>query len=190
MIAIIGLGNPGVEYVKTRHNVGFMVLNKLAQDLGADEFKPEKKFNAETTSASLHGKKLILAKPNTFMNLSGEAVQPLMQFYKINTENLWVIHDDVDLPLGEIRIRKDGSPGTHNGMKSITHFIGQNFPRVRIGVESRGTTAPVQQDTSSFVLSHFLKEEEPILKEVTQKAVKALKTAFDEGIEAAMNEFN
>lgn len=190
MITIIGLGNPGSEYQKTRHNVGFTVVEKISKELQAPEFKFEKKFNAEISSTSSQSNKILIAKPHTFMNLSGEAVQAIIQFYKIDPTNVWVVYDDVDLPLGEIRIRKNGSPGTHNGMKSISHFIGQDFPRIRIGIESRGTTAPEQQDTSSFVLAPFLKDEESTVQEVAQKATEALKVALREGIQEAMNQFN
>lgn len=124
------------------------------------------------------------------MNLSGEAVQSISQFYKIEPRNIWVVYDDIDLLLGQIRIRKDGSPGTHNGMKSIVQYIGQNFPRIRMGIESRGETAPAQQDTSSFVLSPFMKEEQNTIKEAIQKAVNAFRTILEEGIEEAMNQYN
>lgn len=190
MIAIIGLGNPGSEYENTRHNAGFMALNEFASEFSAPEFKQEKKFNASISTITIRSEKIILVKPNTFMNLSGEAVQSLMQFYKISPENVWVIYDDIDLPLGEIRIRKTGSPGTHNGMKSIVQHIGKNFPRIRIGIESRGVTAPEQQETSSFVLSPFLKGEQSFMKKTLQKTTKAIKTALEEGTEAAMNQFN
>ncbi|HMR01268.1 MAG TPA: aminoacyl-tRNA hydrolase, partial [Candidatus Gracilibacteria bacterium] len=127
MLIIVGLGNPGDQYQKTRHNVGFMALDMLAQKLNADDFKPEKKFNADISSADFHGKKLILVKPTTFMNLSGEAVQSISQFYKVEAEDIVIVYDDLDLPLGQIRIRKSGSSGTHNGMKSIVQYIGSDF---------------------------------------------------------------
>lgn len=185
MIALIGLGNPGSEYEKTRHNVGFMVLDQITND-----FKPEKKFNADIATTEVHGQKVLLAKPTTFMNLSGEAVQAILQFYKIDPQNTWVIYDDIDLPLGQIRIRPDGGPGTHNGMKSIVQYIGQDFPRIRIGIESRGITAPQQQDTSSFVLSQFTGEEQQQLEEVLRKTSKAIELWLTEGLEAAMNQYN
>lgn len=190
MLLIVGLGNPGDQYQKTRHNVGFMALDQLAEKLGADDFKPEKKFNAEITSADFHREKIILAKPTTFMNLSGEAVQNMSQFYKIEPENILVVYDDVDLPLGQIRIRKSGSPGTHNGMKSIVQFIGSDFPRIRIGIESRGDTAPQQQETSSFVLSPFLKGEEDTLTQALAKTIQSIESIIDDGIDTAMNTYN
>lgn len=182
MKLIIGLGNPGPKYENTRHNAGYMILNALAQELTAQEFKTEKKFKADITTVTFNEEKLILAKPTTFMNLSGEAAQLLMQFYKIKPEDLWVVYDDLDLPLGQIRIRKEGGPGTHNGMKSLIQQIGQNFARFRIGIESRGATAPEKQDTSSFVLAPFMQEEQETAAEMVQKGVKAIKTALEEGI--------
>ncbi len=190
MLIIVGLGNPGDQYQKTRHNVGFMALDMLAQKLNADDFKPEKKFNADISSADFHGKKLILVKPTTFMNLSGEAVQSISQFYKVEAEDIVIVYDDLDLPLGQIRIRKSGSSGTHNGMKSIVQYIGSDFPRIRIGIESRGETAPKQQETSSFVLSPFLQEEEDLLTDALGKTVKSIELIVDDGIDSAMNSYN
>ncbi|MCA9374467.1 MAG: aminoacyl-tRNA hydrolase [Candidatus Gracilibacteria bacterium] len=190
MLIIVGLGNPGSQYQKTRHNVGFMALDMLAQKLNADDFKSEKKFNADISSADFHGEKLILVKPTTFMNLSGEAVQSISQFYKVEAEDIIIVYDDLDLSLGQIRIRKSGSPGTHNGMKSIVQYIGSDFPRIRIGIESRGETAPKQQETSSFVLSPFLQEEEDLLADALEKTVKSIESIVDDGIDSAMNSYN
>lgn len=190
MILIVGLGNPGPQYQKTRHNAGYMVLDELAAELKILQFKPESKFKAEIASADIHGGKILLAKPITFMNLSGQAVQSLMQFYKIDPENLWVIYDDLDLPLGQIRIRREGSPGTHNGMKSVVQYIGKDFPRFRVGIESRGASAPHRQDTSSFVLSAFGKEEGKEAEKAIKKAAEAIMTALKEGLTEAMNQYN
>ena len=190
MLIIVGLGNPEDHSKKPRHNVGFMALDMLAQKLNADDFKPEKKFNADISSADFHGKKLILVKPTTFMNLSGEAVQSISQFYKVEAEDIVIVYDDLDLPLGQIRIRKSGSSGTHNGMKSIVQYIGSDFPRIRIGIESRGETAPKQQETSSFVLSPFLQEEEDLLTDALGKTVKSIELIVDDGIDSAMNSYN
>ena len=190
MKLIVGLGNPGPKYENTRHNAGYMIIDIFAKQLNADEFKPEKKFNSLLSTVEHNDEKILLAKPTTFMNLSGQSVLAISQFYKIDPSNIWVIYDDVDLPLGQIRIRKDGGPGTHNGMESIITNIGQNFPRFRFGIESRGVTSPEQQDISSFVLSPFTNEELEIVKKTLKKAAEALKTVLEEGIIEAMNKYN
>lgn len=193
MKIIVGLGNPGKEYEETRHNIGFKIIESLAQKFTFEPFHLEKKFKAALTigETALKKEKIIFAKPQTYMNLSGEAVAALMNFYKIETADMWVIYDDLDLPLGKIRIRKEGSAGTHNGMKSIITQIGKNnFPRFRFGIESRGQTAPKQQDTTSFVLSPFTIHEQPLVEETVQKMIEALQQSLDKGIEVCMNTFN
>lgn len=191
MKLIVGLGNPGKEYENSRHNSGWMVLEALTSELGFENLKKETKFKAKVSQGTFKGEKIILAEPVTFMNLSGLAVQSLMHFYKIKPRDLWVIYDDLDLPLGQIRIRKTGSAGTHNGMKSIvTEIADINFPRIRIGIESRGVTSAVQQDTSSFVLNGFTAEEKPLALQGRNSAVKAIITALIEDLETAMNTFN
>lgn len=194
-ILIVGLGNVGKEYDDTRHNAGFLLVDQLQNSWGAPEWKEEKKMKAFVTQATFSGTKVILAKPTTFMNLSGEAVSLLANFYKVTPANLWITHDDLDLPLGKLRIRSDGSAGTHNGMKSILQHIPTNtFPRLRIGIESRGEEAgyevPGQMDTSNFVLGHFLPKEKPVLTKTLEKAQSAIETALKKGIQATMNEFN
>lgn len=192
MILIVGLGNPGEKYSKTRHNLGFILIDSLAFKHQA-EFRFEKKFNAEIAelkAGKLGKEDILLAKPHTFMNNSGEAVQKIANFYKIPTENIWLIHDELDLPLGEIKLRKNGGPGTHNGLKSVVAHLGKNFPRFRIGIESRGTTASHLQDTSSFVLSDFFSQEKKIIIEALDKALKALECALKDGLDEAMNKFN
>jgi PTH1 family peptidyl-tRNA hydrolase len=147
MILIVGLGNPGKKYEKNRHNIGFVLIDTLAYKYQA-EFKLDKKLNAEIAeirNPELSSEPILLAKPQTFMNNSGEAVQKIAAFYKIHPENIWVLFDELDLPLGTIKIRKSGGSGTHNGMKSVVGHIGKNFPRFRIGIESRGTRPVVDQ---------------------------------------------
>lgn len=162
MILLCGLGNPGDKYKMTRHNAGFLFIDHLAKQHGASEFK--EKWDAWVAEASINGRKCLLIKPKTFMNLSGKAVAKFMNFYKIDPSQCYVAYDDVDLPLGSTRIRKKGGPGTHNGMKSIIECIGtQDFPRLRIGIESRGEHAPEQMDISSFVLTPFTEKELEIL---------------------------
>ncbi|MFA6992831.1 MAG: aminoacyl-tRNA hydrolase, partial [Candidatus Gracilibacteria bacterium] len=174
MKIIVGLGNIGKEYQNTRHNCGFMVIDEFAKELEC-EFKEENKFKAFTSKTSYKNKPIFLVKPTTYMNLSGQAVSTILNFYKESPENLVVIYDDIDLPLGKIRVRSEGSAGTHNGMKSIIQELGtQNFTRIRIGTESRGELAPKEQDLTSFVLSPFSVEESPIIKKSIKEAIKQL----------------
>lgn len=192
MILIVGLGNPGKKYQKNRHNIGFVLVDALAYKYQA-EFVLDKKFNAEIAEIrnnQLSEEPVLLAKPQTFMNNSGEAVQKIASFYKIQPENIWVVFDELDLPLGTLKIRKSGSAGTHNGMKSVVGHIGKNFPRFRIGIESRGATASTLQDTASFVLSDFFGSEKEIIIKTLDHSVKAIETALKEGLDTAMNKFN
>jgi len=172
MKILVGLGNPGEKYAKTRHNVGFMAIDKLFDELGCEKWENSTRFKALTAEVTLNGEKILLVKPLTMMNLSGEAVSKILQFYKESPESLTVIYDELDLPLGTIRIREKGSAGTHNGMKSIIASIGtEEFKRIRLGTEGRGVTSPAQQDTSSYVLSDFTKEETPIIKKVIKDVI-------------------
>jgi peptidyl-tRNA hydrolase, PTH1 family len=180
MKIIVGLGNVGEQYASNRHNCGFMVVDKFAEELGV-EFKHEQKFEAFTAEAEYKDEKVILAKPTTLMNRSGGAVSKLINFYKTQGKNLVVIYDDIDLPLGTIRIRKKGSAGTHNGMKSIIGETGkQVFPRIKLGIESRGVTAPKLQNLTSFVLSNFSSKESKILEESVDSAITELKILIKE----------
>ena len=191
MKLIVGLGNPGKEYEKARHNTGWRVIDALTKELGFDEPKQEKKFKALVSSGTFNDEKIILAKPVTYMNLSGEAVTALLHYYKVKPDDLWIIYDDIDLPLGQIRIRKDGGPGTHNGMKSVIKCTGlKNFPRFRVGIESRGVTAHKEQDTADFVLAPCLKEECRTAAIALKKTVKAITTALEKNLDLAMNEYN
>lgn len=184
----MGLGNPGRQYEATRHNVGFMASEVLRKRLKFPDFRDESKFKAEVSRGEFNGEKVILARPQTFMNLSGEAVQGLKQFYKLADEDVWVIYDDIDLPLGTLRIRESGSAGTHNGMKSVIQALASElFPRFRLGIESRGAVSPVQQDLSSFVLEPFRHEEffqvEEMLATCAEAVVFSLKKGVQEAIE-------
>lgn len=188
---IVGLGNPGREYGKNRHNVGFMAVDEIAKTFEFDNFKEEKKFEAELAQGEISGEKVLLAKPLTFMNKSGEAVRKIVDYFKIDKKDLILIFDDIDLPLGSIRIREKGGAGTHNGMKSVTQALGTDeFPRIKIGTESRGDSAPKKQETSSFVLSDFTKEEEGIIRENLGKMPKIIGVLLRDGTEAAMTNFN
>lgn len=182
MKIIVGLGNIGKEYEKTRHNAGFYALNIFEKMLNENdihlEWKEDKKLKCAITKFKYKNEEIIFAKPTTLMNLSGLSVVKILSFYKQPLENLVVIYDDIDLPLGEIRIRDKGSAGTHNGMKSIIQELGSSeFKRIRIGIESRGDLSPNIKDLSSFVLSKFSEQEFEILKkELKMLDLKAIFT--------------
>ncbi|MBR0260224.1 MAG: aminoacyl-tRNA hydrolase [Selenomonadaceae bacterium] len=182
----VGLGNPTPEYAATKHNVGFMLADKLAEKISASEWR--EKFNALVAESFLDGEKILIVKPQTFMNLSGEAVAPIMNFYKIDVENLTVAHDDMDLPLGTIRLRPKGSGGGHHGVESIIQHLGgvQNFPRVRIGVGR----PPQNWTVNHHVLSPFTQEDADKISAVIDELVEAVLCIFKEGINNAMNKFN
>jgi PTH1 family peptidyl-tRNA hydrolase len=194
IMTIVGLGNIGKEYENSRHNAGFMALDLMREVWNFSEWKEEKKLKALISQGNVSDTKIILAKPTTFMNLSGETVSGVTNFYKIAPESTWIIYDDLDLPLGKIRIRLDGSAGTHNGMKSVLqHLPTVNFPRIRIGIESRGLppyNLPPQMDTSDFVLSKFTPPEQPEIQKSLTKALKALEESLKKTIESAMNIYN
>jgi len=172
MKVIVGLGNPGEEYERTRHNVGFMFIDKVAKELGFAEFALKKKLNAHLSEAVLNGDKIILVKPETYMNKSGEAVSAVKNFYKITDQDLIVVYDDYDLPIGSIRYRDNGSAGTHNGMKSCIESLGtKEFKRLRIGINSG---LPVK-DLSGYVLGRFTPEEMSKLRASFDDAFSKLK---------------
>jgi PTH1 family peptidyl-tRNA hydrolase len=191
MKLIIGLGNPGKQYEGTRHNIGFEAMDALRERLKLADFRNEAKFKAEVSRGEFNGDKVILAKPQTFMNLSGQAVLLLKQFYKVENEDLWLVYDDIDLPLGTLRMREGGSAGTHNGMKSVVQTLStEDISRFRLGIESRGEMSPAQQDISSFVLESFRNEERfpvnDLLKSFSEAAVLGLKKDFS----VAQDEFS
>lgn len=173
MKLIVGLGNPGKTYEKTRHNVGFMVLDELREKLSEyqiSKWELSKKFNAEICGCNIKGEKIILAKPQTFMNESGVSVGLIGHFYKITPADLIVVHDDKDLKLGEVRVQVDRGHAGHNGVRSIIeHLSTQNFTRIRVGVASEN--AKKMEDTSKFVLGKFGIFEKGKLKEVIGKSI-------------------
>lgn len=192
-VVIVGLGNVGKEYEGSRHNAGFALVDELQKNWGTSEWKEEKSLKAFISKGEFNLKSVILIKPTTFMNLSGEAVVLVTNYYKIKPENLWVCYDDLDLPLGKIRLRKDGSAGTHNGMKSIQElYPSKTFPRLRIGIESRGEEfgVPEQMNTSDFVLRRFTTKEVPTFAETINNAGKAIELSITENVQAAMNKWN
>jgi PTH1 family peptidyl-tRNA hydrolase len=182
---ITGLGNPGREYRETRHNIGFMLVDHLAQRLGVSFSRMESK--ALVTKGEYQGRRLVLAKPQTYMNLSGSAVGSLMRFYKVPITNLLVAYDDVDLPLGTIRLRAEGGSAGQKGMASIIERLGtQEFPRLRLGIGR----PPGRMDAAAYVLQPFKKDEIELLPVILERAVDAALVFITSGLESAMNQFN
>ena len=182
---IVGLGNPGREYRETRHNVGFMLLDRLAVKLNARFTRLQSR--ALVASATYQERKIILAKPQTFMNLSGQSVQGLVHFYKLPLTNLIVAHDDLDLPPGTIRIRPDGGSAGQKGMTSILERFGtDDFPRLRLGIGR----PPGQMQAPDYVLQDFSNADLMVISETLNRAVEATLTFVIEGLDAAMNKFN
>ena len=182
MHIIVGLGNPGDKYENTRHNMGFKTVDKIA-DRYLIEIK-KNKFKGLMGEGYINGEKVILFKPQTYMNLSGEAVSEIVSFYKISLSDLIVIYDDIDIPLGTIRIRKNGGPGTHNGMRSVVSCLGsREFPRIRIGIGQREKT----HSLVNYVIGIVPEKERKTLASVTKKATEAASDILEHGIEKAMN---
>ena len=183
---LVFLGNPGPKYECTRHNAGFMAADALAKKLGVSISRA--RFKALTASAEINGEKLLLMKPQTYMNLSGEAVGEAARFYKILPEHVIVVSDEVSLPLGRLRVRMKGSAGGHNGLKSIIASLGSdNFPRVRIGV---GAPPHPDYDMADWVLSVFRNQDLEDMLSAADKAAEAVITYVTDGPERAMNRFN
>jgi PTH1 family peptidyl-tRNA hydrolase len=182
---LIGLGNPGREYRDNRHNVGFMLIDRLIVRLNARGMKVQSK--AIVTTATYEERKLILAKPQTYMNLSGQSAQGLLNFYKLPMENMLVAHDDLDLPFGTIRIRPGGGPGGQKGMASTIERLGtKDFPRLRIGIGR----PPGRMDPAAYVLQDFSRDEMKTLSEIVDRAAEAALTFVVEGLNKAMNKYN
>lgn len=181
---IVGLGNPGRRYENNRHNVGFMAVDRLAAAHNVSSSKVQHK--ALTADARIAGRQVILAKPQTYMNLSGDAVGPLANYYRIPAANVLVIYDELDLPFGTLRLRQKGGAGGHKGMHSIIQHLGQGFPRLRLGIGR----PPGRMDPAAYVLQDFTRDELPILNELLDEAVRAVETYLREGIESAMSRHN
>lgn len=186
MYIIVGLGNPGKDYANTRHNIGFDVIDKLAEMENISVL--EKKHKAIIGKGYIDGQKVILIKPQTYMNLSGESVREAVDYYKVDEkEELIVISDDISLSPGQIRIRKKGSAGGHNGLKNIIQHLGHDeFQRVKMGVGEK----PKGYDLADYVLGHFTAEERKIMDKAAAQAAQAVKMMMQSGAEAAMNEYN
>lgn len=183
MYIIAGLGNPGREYTSTRHNSGYMAIEYLAEKLNVKLNKL--KFNSVYGETSINGEKVMLVKPVTYMNRSGLAIGEIVKFYKIPTEALIVIYDDIDIPLGTLRIRPNGSAGTHNGMRSIISSIGSEFPRIRIGIGRNE-----EMDLADYVLQKFSPSEKDIVAPIIEKAAEAAIEIIENSIESAMQKYN
>ncbi len=185
MKLVAGLGNPGAEYAKTRHNAGFMLVDALADKLGVDDW--HEKYDAMVLETRIGTEKVLLVKPITYMNESGRAIGPLLSWYKLGPEDLIVAHDDMDIPAGTIRIRKKGSAGGHNGIKSILEYVGdEHFARVRIGI---GRPLP-GWTVIHHVLAPFPPEDLPKIKEALDGLVPAVECMVTEDVDLAMNRFN
>lgn len=186
MKIFVGLGNPGAEYAATKHNVGFVLADKLAAEIGAADWRNN--FSALVAEGFVDGEKILIVKPQTFMNLSGVAVSAVFNFYKVDAGDLIVAHDDMDLPVGAIRIRPKGSGGGHRGVESIIEHLGgaQNFPRVRIGIGR----PPENWSVNSHVLSPFTAADAEKITAAMTELVPATLCIIREGIDRAMNKFN
>ncbi len=183
---IVGLGNPGRKYENTRHNMGFIAVDLIAEKYG---IKIDKiKFKALVGEGRIAGQKVLLVKPQTFMNLSGQSVVEVMNFYKEDVENLIVIYDDIDIPTGTIRLRKKGSAGTHNGMRNVVYLLGDDgFPRIRVGI---GAEKGKKVDLINYVVGGVSKGEKELLEDALTRAADAAVCIVEKGIDKAMNEFN
>lgn len=184
MRLIVGLGNPGPEYRDTRHNIGFMAVEAMAARFGVS--KQQSKYNAMIGHCLIGGEKALLLKPLTYMNLSGRSVQPVMHFYKLQPGQLMVVYDDMDLPLGRLRVRKSGGAGGHKGMISIINALGtQDFPRMRVGIGR-----PEYHDNVNWVLSQLGPEDKACIQSTVNSTVEAVEKWIKLGIDAVMNEYN
>ena len=185
MKAIIGLGNPGMKYAGTRHNIGFDAVTAIADKYNLSI--NNKKFKGVYADGHIAGEKVLLVQPQTFMNLSGECVREVADFYKLTPDEIIIICDDINLDVGRLRIRKKGSAGGHNGLKNIIAHLGtEEFPRIRVGVGEKTEG----WDLADYVLARFDKDSEPVIREALANVVGAVETWISEGIDAAMNRFN
>ncbi|WP_043582291.1 aminoacyl-tRNA hydrolase [Acetivibrio clariflavus] len=182
---VIGLGNPGPRYENTRHNVGFDTIDQLSKKHNIAVTKV--KYKAVIGDGNIGGHRVLLVKPQTFMNLSGESVREIIEWYKVPVKNIIIIYDDIDLPVGKIRIRPKGSAGTHNGMRSVIYQIqSEDFPRIRIGIDK----PPQGWELADFVLSKFSADERKSVEEAIENAADAVEVILNSGIDKAMNRYN
>jgi len=185
---VIGLGNPGSKYEFTRHNIGFRIIDSLARDMGI-EFNKVKSYYSLISRGMINNHKVMLVKPQTFMNLSGRAVNRVVSYYKIPLQDLLIVYDDLNLELGQVRIRKKGSSGGHKGIESIMQYLNsEDIPRLRIGIGNPSVN--YNFDCVSYVLSNFNNDEEDKIEKVIQLSTKAVKTIIEYGFEKAMRKYN
>jgi PTH1 family peptidyl-tRNA hydrolase len=186
MKCLVGLGNPGPQYVLNRHNIGFMVIDAINQELGDGQYRVEQR--ALVAKVQIHGQKVVLAKPQTYMNLSGESVAPLLRFYETSLDDLLVIQDDIDQPFGALRFHKKRGSGGHNGIKSLTQHLGtDDYARLKMGV---GRPTHPGQDVADYVLQNFSKVEMPEIPSFVETALDAVEMFIKDGFQAASNHFN
>lgn len=197
MKLIIGLGNPGPNHLKDRHSFGFVVIDRLKKQTGGfSDWQVSEEFKSKVAEGKINEEKIILVKPQTMMNLSGSAVKALADYYKISPENIWVIHDDLDLPLGVLRISQGSGSAGHKGVQSLITQLGtKDFVRFRLGIHPIGQTFFVTffkklTSTKKFVLQKFSKSEESVVEEIIQKTIQAIQLSAQEGIDKAKNQFN
>jgi len=189
MKIIAGLGNPGTQYQKTRHNIGFMAVDKVQEENNLEDFKLEKKFKAEISKGEIGQEKVMLVKPQTFMNNSGQALQAIVKFYKLNSKDIIVIHDEIDLPLGKLKISSGKSSAGHNGIKSIMQHLGsEGYTRIRLGVSPNKKLPSTK--TVKYVLQNFSLLQKRELKKVLGEMSEVIESLIKNGLEAAMNRFN
>jgi PTH1 family peptidyl-tRNA hydrolase len=186
---IVGLGNPGAQYAQTRHNIGFELVDRLAHRWQV-RLSEQRRFQGEFGEGIAAGQRLRLLKPSTFMNKSGQSVRAVLDWYKLSPQQVLVVYDDMDLPVGKLRIRLNGSAGGHNGMRSLIAHLGtQDFPRLRIGI-SKAATAGLDKDSISHVLGKFTPEEQRTLPDVLDMAADAVELTLKQGIEKSMSLYN
>lgn len=186
---IVGLGNPGPKYAHTRHNIGFDLVDGLAQRWRMS-LSDQKRFQGECAEGMVAGQKLYLLKPHTFMNQSGQSVRAVLDWYKLAPSQVLVLYDDMDLPIGKLRLRLNGSAGGHNGMKSLIAHLGTSeFPRLRIGI-GRSPDSGIPKETISHVLGRFAPQEQRLLSEVLEMAADAVDLALRQGVEKSMSLYN
>jgi len=185
MKLVVGLGNPGAKYAGTRHNIGYAVVDRIASALPDVVFR--KQFSGKVASARVGGERILLVKPETYMNESGRCVQPALAFYRLPTQDLLVICDDLNLPVGKIRLRRGGSDGGQKGLRSIARHLGTDeFPRLRVGVGA----VPPGRDAADYVLDRFARDELDLVREASARAAEAVNIWCSSGIEECMNRFN